>query len=77
MFFFIDWKLPPPACPGTTGTLYTFSGKIESKRLSQYESMRFLNVSELFHPVCFPARFLQKRINPYRSITFHHRQSLD
>ena len=19
MFFFIDWKLPPPACPGTTG----------------------------------------------------------
>ena len=20
MFFFIDWKLPPPACPGTTGT---------------------------------------------------------
>ena len=53
-------------------TLYTFSGKIESKRLSQYESMRFLNVSELFHPVCFPARFLQKRINPYRSITFHH-----
>ena len=21
MFFFIDWKLPPPACPGTTGML--------------------------------------------------------
>ena len=21
MFFFIDWKLPPPACPGTTGIL--------------------------------------------------------
>ena len=20
--FFIDWKLPPPACPGTTGNLY-------------------------------------------------------
>ena len=19
MFLFIDWKLPPPACPGTTG----------------------------------------------------------
>ena len=22
MFFFIDWKLPPPACPGTTGNPY-------------------------------------------------------
>ena len=22
MFFFIDWKLPPPACPGTTGIYY-------------------------------------------------------
>ena len=22
MFFFIDWKLPPPACPGTTGSFY-------------------------------------------------------
>ena len=21
MFFFIDWKLPPPACPGTTGNV--------------------------------------------------------
>ena len=21
MFFFIDWKLPPPACPGTTGIM--------------------------------------------------------
>ena len=26
MFFFMDWKLPPPACPGTTGIhVYLFA----------------------------------------------------
>ena len=24
MFFFIDWKLPPPACPGTTGIYFLY-----------------------------------------------------
>ena len=24
MFFFIDWKLPPPACPGTSGIFIYF-----------------------------------------------------
>ena len=24
MLFFIDWKLPPPACPGTTGIIFTY-----------------------------------------------------
>ena len=27
-FFFIDWKLPPPACPGTTGSSSSSSSSV-------------------------------------------------
>ena len=39
MFFFIDWKLPPPACPGTTGmyTVYNCISRQQESGMYQFE----------------------------------------
>ena len=73
MFFFIDWKLPPPACPGTTGIYCkTFNAPISCCFFSNFSTclrcnaLRCLEEMQRWDLQCDPISYSSAMVSGHR-----------